>query len=218
MNMQEQLLKQGHRYRPGGNYNKTSITIHSTANSTSTAQNERGWLDNQSNDRDASWHYVVGEDVVIQAIPDNEMAWHCGDTEGNRHSIGIEFVESGNREKVLETAAEFVAAKLKEYKLKISDIKQHYYWTGKNCPRILIDKSCIKDGMNWYYFMGRVDHYMKGVDNVDKSAEKRFQTIAALPGWARPTIQKLLDTGKIADGNKLDLSMDMIRVLTIMER
>jgi len=42
-------LKDGHSKRPGGRYKKKSLTIHSTANRQSTAENERAWLDNPSN-------------------------------------------------------------------------------------------------------------------------------------------------------------------------
>lgn len=48
--------------------------------------------------------------------------------------------------------------------------------------------------------------------------EKRYNTIAELPEWAKPTIQHLVNCKKIADGNKLDLSMDMIRILVMMNR
>ena len=113
--LKEDILKKGHRRRPGGRYSKASITIHSTGNSSSVAKGERAWLDNAENNRDASWHYVVGTGTVIQAIPEEEEAWHCGKTEGNRHSIGVEICESGDRRSVLETAAVFVADLLKKY-------------------------------------------------------------------------------------------------------
>ena len=48
--------------------------------------------------------------------------------------------------------------------------------------------------------------------------EKRYNTVNECPEWAKPTIQKLVSTGKIADGNKLDMSEDMLRVLVIMNR
>lgn len=144
----KQYLADWHRLRPKGNFKKTSITIHSTGNETSTAQNERKWLDNPTNKRGASWHYVIDEKEVIQAIPDNEEAWHSGKKEGNQHSIGIEICESGNRKKTLENAAEFTAVKLRELGLNISNLKKHYDWTKKICPRILIDNSFIKNGMN----------------------------------------------------------------------
>lgn len=214
MNIESQILSANHRLRPKGNYKKTSVTIHSTGNPKSTAENERKWLDNPSNNRDASWHYVVGENVVIQAIPDNEEAWHSGNRNGNKYSIGIEIIESGDRKKVLDNAARFVALKLKEYGLSLDVVKRHYDWSGKLCPRILLDSALIYDGMDWNYFLSLVRQYRMELEEV----EKRYQTINELPDWAKPTIQKLVDTGKIADGNKLDMTMDMVRILVIMNR
>lgn len=160
--LKEDILKSGHSKRPKGNYKKTSITIHSTGNANSTAKNERAWLDNPSNIRDASWHYVVGEGEVIQAIPENEESWHSGTTEGNRYSIGVEIIESGNREKILETAAEFIASLLKKYGWNVDRLKKHYDWSGKDCPRILINNTYVKNGMNWNYFLNKVKEYMEG--------------------------------------------------------
>ncbi len=206
--LKKDILKIGHSKRPGGIYKKTSITIHSTGNEKSTAANERVWLDNPSNTRDASWHYVVGAGEVIQAIPENEEAWHSGTSEGNRYSIGIEIIESGNREKVLETAAEFVADLLKKYGWGFDKVKKHYDWTGKDCPRILINKNFVKNNMNWNYFTEGIEEYMV----------KRYNTIAELPAWAKDTISKLVKEGKIANGSKLNITEDMLRVLVIMNR
>ena len=74
MEIIQDFLNKDHRCRPGGNYNKLFITIRSTGNPYSTARGERNWLDNPTNTREASWHYVVDETEVIQAIPDNEEA------------------------------------------------------------------------------------------------------------------------------------------------
>ena len=210
--LKEDILKKGHRRRPGGRYSKASITIHSTGNSSSVARGERAWLDNCENNRDASWHYVVGNGIVIEAIPEEEEAWHCGTTEGNKHSISVEICESGDRRAVLETAAAFVADLLEKYGWGIDRLKKHYDWTGKNCPRILIDKGYIKDGMDWEWFIKAVK------SSMEEKMEKRYNTISELPSWAKDTIQKLVDEGKIADGNRLDMSEDMLRVLVIMNR
>ena len=169
--LKEDILKKGHRRRPGGRYSKASITIHSTGNSSSIARGERAWLDNAENNRDASWHYVVGNGTVIQAIPEEEEAWHCGATEGNRHSISVEICESGDRRAVLETAAAFVADLLEKYGWGVEKLKRHYDWTGKDCPRILINKKFVTGGMNWSWFIKAVKDNMEG-EMVEKSAVK----------------------------------------------
>ncbi len=126
--------------RPGIAMEPEYLTIHSTANSGSTAQNERDWLTNPSNTRTASWHLVVDDKEVIEAIPLDEIAWHAGDGKngtGNKKSISIEICESGNREKTIENAVKLSAQILKDKGWKIDRLKRHYDWSGKHCPRIL---------------------------------------------------------------------------------
>lgn len=49
--------------------------------------------------------------------------------------------------------------------------------------------------------------------------EKRYETIAELPGWARRTVEKLYNCGYLmGNGESLDLSEDMIRILVILDR
>lgn len=216
MEITTDILKSGHRLRPGGSFNKTSITIHSTGNPNSTAANERAWLDNPSNSREAAWHYAVDENEIIQAIPDNETAWHCGDSYGNKHSIGVEICESGDRTKTLERAARFAAEKMKEYNFDISNILRHYDWTGKNCPRILIDRAYIKDGMNWEWFINRVKSYFEG----DEKVGRIYNWTIEVPEWARATVQKLLDKGYLKGNDKgeLELTYSMLKLLVINDR
>ncbi len=160
--LKKDFLGQGHRLRPGGSNTKNAITIHSTSNPTSSADNERKWLDNPQNTRIASWHYVVGENEVIQAIPDRETAYHCGNATGNAYSLGIEIIESGERSAVLLTAAEFVADKLKELNLTPEALRQHFNWSGKDCPRILRNKNYIQGVMDWDWFKKVVSMYYNG--------------------------------------------------------
>ncbi len=216
MEVSRKLLKKNHRLRPGGNFKKTTITIHSTANPNSSAKNERAWLDNPSNTREASWHYVIDEAMIIQAIPETEEAWHAGKQDGNRYSIGIEICESGDRGRTLERAAEFVAEKLKECGWGIEHIKRHYDWTGKNCPRILIDSAYIQKGLDWEWFLGRITHYLR--EDEDMAMQKRYNTIEEIPEWAKATIRKLIDKGIFADITNLDLSQDMVRLLVMIDR
>lgn len=116
------------------------ITIHSTGNLFSTAQNERNWLtDNPNNDRTASYHIVVDEKEAIEVLPLNEVSWNAGDGngQGNMASIAIEICESGNRQKTLDNAVKLVAKMLKERKWGVDKLRRHYDWSGKICPRIM---------------------------------------------------------------------------------
>lgn len=205
----KRILPKDHRLRPGGNYKKQFITIHSTANLKSSAENERNWLDNPANKRQAAWHYCIDEKDVFQAIPDNEEAWHCGNETGNKFSLGIEICESGNRRKTLENAVSFVAVKLMELGLTTDNLRKHKDWSNKNCPRIFVDKKYIKDDMDWNWF---VEEVKKAMDN------NRFEKIEDIPIWAVSCIKKLIVNGAFADENKLNLSEDMVRILVIMDR
>ena len=55
--------------------------------------------------------------------------------------------------------------------------------------------------------------YDKEVDEV------RYNTVEECPDWARETVQKLIDKGYLGgNGQGLDLSHDMVRVLVIQDR
>ncbi|MBS4959624.1 MAG: N-acetylmuramoyl-L-alanine amidase [Clostridiales bacterium] len=198
--MTADYLKKGHRLRPGGVFSKTSVTIHSTANPNSTAKNERGWLDNPVNTREASWHYCVDDCGVIQAIPEEEEAWHCGKNEGNKRSIGIEICESGDRKKALEEAAKLTAQILLRRGLGIGDIKRHYDWTGKNCPRILMDAMYIKGQMNWAYFLEEVKKQMEPV-----------------PQWKKEMISYMLEKGWLNEEHEPTEKVDMATLGAVLK-
>ena len=56
--------------------------------------------------------------------------------------------------------------------------------------------------------------------SYDKEVEEvRYNTVEECPSWARETIQKLIDKGYLGgNGQGLDLSHDMVRVLVILDR
>lgn len=123
--------------RPQRKLNPQSITIHSTGNPTSTALNERAWLTNKANNRVASYHIVVDDKIAVEVLPLNEVAYHAGNATGNDTSIGIEICESGDRAKTLLNAAQLTAKLLSERNWGIDQLKRHYDWSKKNCPRIM---------------------------------------------------------------------------------
>jgi len=55
--------------------------------------------------------------------------------------------------------------------------------------------------------------------DVEEEPEMRINTIEELPDWAMTTVKKLIDKGHLrGTGEKLDLSMDMLRLLVISDR
>jgi N-acetylmuramoyl-L-alanine amidase len=136
------------------------ITIHNTANDAE-AENEIAYMIRNNNE--VSFHYAVDDDGVVQGIPTNRNAWHCGDGNGpgNRSSIGVEicYSKSGGEQyqKAEANAIQFVAQLLKEKGWGIDRVKKHQDWSNKYCPhRILSEgrwesfKQAIQAELNRY--------------------------------------------------------------------
>eukprot|EP00703_Trepomonas_sp_PC1_P004826 JAP91780.1 N-acetylmuramoyl-L-alanine amidase [Trepomonas sp. PC1] len=113
------------------------ITIHNTANDAS-ARNEISYMN--SNNNQVSFHVAVDDKMAVQGLPYTRNAWHAGDGRGNGNmkSIGIEICYSksgGARYKAAENNAAIVAATLmKQFNIPIGNVRQHFNWSGKNCP------------------------------------------------------------------------------------
>lgn len=147
------------KQRPGYAMTPQYITIHSTGNPKSTAQNEANYVCYNS-DRQASYHYVCDDSQIIQVLPVNEVAWHAGDGGsgiGNRKSVAIEICEPGDRKKAVDNAVWLTKELMRDLSIDKAHIKQHHDWSGKDCPRILRDSAYIKDGIDWAYFMAQID-------------------------------------------------------------
>jgi len=124
--------------RPGTKMSPLYITIHNNGNPKSTARNERNYLTNPNNTRSASFHIVVDEKEIIEAIPLDEVAYHSGNSAGNKTSISIEICESGNQAKVIEDATELIAKMLFDRDWETGRLRTHKNWSNKNCPRLLL--------------------------------------------------------------------------------
>lgn len=188
-----------------------SYTIHSTANERSTAQNERDNLENNAGS--ASFHSVVDDKQVVRCIPFSHRAWHAGDGTktggGNMTSLSLEICESGDREQTLQNAIAVVAEDLKQLGWGVERLRQHYDWTGKNCPRIL------RDTGRWEWFVQQVQQAMKEEEQpmiynyIDEN----------MPAWAREAVQWAVERGILAgNGQGLNLDDRDLRTLTWMYR
>jgi len=125
--------------RPGIERQIKYIVIHNTANTESSAQNERDYLVNENNTTSTSFNIVVDDHEIIEAIPVTEVAFHAGTWEGNQKGIGIEICESGNYGQAEANAAKLTAYLMKKYHLSIEDVKTHHDFSGKDCPRKILD-------------------------------------------------------------------------------
>ena len=134
--------------RPGIKRRIRSIVVHNTANPNSTAQNERDYLVNPTNASSTSFHIVVDEDEIVEAIPITEIAFHAGTNKDNKESIGIEICESGHYEAAEENAVQIIAYLMKTYDIPLSQVKTHQDCSGKECPRLILN--------HWGEFLERV--------------------------------------------------------------
>jgi len=119
------------------------ITFHNTANDASAA-NEIAYMIRNNNE--VSYHFAVDDKEVVQGLPTNRNAWHCGDRNGpgNRTSIGVEVCYSksgGAKYKAAEKLAiKFIAQLLKERGWGVDRVKKHQDWSGKYCPHRVLDE------------------------------------------------------------------------------
>ena len=216
-------IKTANRNNYGGKRNIADIkyiVIHYTANDGDTDEGNGNYFAN--NIVGASAHYFVDDDSITRSVPDDYIAWAVGGskykyTKGgtfygkctNANSISIELCDTKKNgvydftETTMKNAADLVKLLMEKYTVPVERVIRHYDVTGKVCPKPFVD-----DEKAWKEFKERL------VDNM----EKRYNKISELPQWAKPTIQKLVNEGKIADGNKLDMSEDMVRVLVIINR
>ncbi|MCY9456816.1 N-acetylmuramoyl-L-alanine amidase [Bacillus inaquosorum] len=121
------------------------ITFHNTANDASADAEIRYMI---GNNNEVSYHYAVDDKEVVQGLPTDRNAWHCGDgssmNSGNRTSIGVEVCYSksgGAKYKAAEKLAiKFIAQLLKERGWGVDRVRKHQDWSGKYCPhRVLAE-------------------------------------------------------------------------------
>lgn len=135
--------------RPGQKRRIKYIVVHNTANPESTARNERDYLTNPINEASTSFHIAVDDTEIIEAIPVTEIAFHAGDTVGNKEGIGIEICESGDYEKAEENATLLIAYLMKAYDIPLENVTTHEHFSGKSCPRLILD--------HWGHFIDKVE-------------------------------------------------------------
>jgi N-acetylmuramoyl-L-alanine amidase len=107
-----------------------------------TPQGVRRWweIGNDGTGVQASAHFIVKDSEVLQCLPLNEVAWHIGDGRngvGNNTAIGIEVIPMNSEGEFSEESIQSVKELLKI--LPNVEIKRHFDWVGKDCPRFYTD-------------------------------------------------------------------------------
>lgn len=151
-----QWIEEGSGGRPGTLRKIEYIVIHETANSAegANAAAHARYL-SEGGDGSTSWHYTVDDRQIYHHVPDNEVAWHAGDRDGNQHGVGVELCvnEDGDFDKTFDNAAKLTAYLLKHYDLEVMDVKQHHDCSGKDCPQH------IRETNRWVEFLDAVKGY-----------------------------------------------------------
>lgn len=146
----------------GKNNSKKKICIHETGNKTTGSRaDNHARLQANGNNRQASWHWTVDDIEAVQSFEHDYACWAAGATLGNKEAIQIEMCvnSDGNYMKTVENTAMLVAQILKEEKLSIKDVVQHYDYSKKNCPEIMRSGKII----TWQQFLKKTENYMQSI-------------------------------------------------------
>ena len=168
-----------------------------------------------------------GSIATCQTLPWDMRCWGCASgRNGSYNDSHIQFEICEDKgdgiylAKVYQEAAELCAYLCSQYNIPVSEIRSHAeaYQDGY--------ASNHGDPDHWLELFGlTMDDFRKDVQRVldgkawEEVVDMVYNTIAELPEYAKPTIQKLINLGYLKGSeNGLDLSKDMIRILVILDR
>ena len=130
------------------------------------------------NKRVVSWHFTIDDKLCYQHLPLNEVAWHAGDGShrygdiyyndtykksdciggGNYNGIGIESCvnEGTDYTYTMRRLAKLVASLLVKYNLGLDRVKQHWHFSGKNCPQVMRENN----RWNEFLYLVKLEYYL----------------------------------------------------------
>lgn len=177
-----EMIEEGRPNRPGTPITVKKITVHNTSNANrgADAKAHSNWVRNtgfyevKRTDEEGnetvkktyvSWHYTVDDKRVIKHLPISERGWHAG-SRANASSLGVEICmhEGIDQTQAFDRAARLIAVLLYDLNLSIEDVVTHKYWTGKNCPVLLLE------GDRWKTFTEQIESYLQGAQ-VSRQAD-----------------------------------------------
>jgi len=215
----------------GGKRKKEDIlylVYHYTGNDGDTARSNAVYYANTV--VEASAHYFVDDDSVYQSVGDLTVAWavggtkwaDCAQTGGgklhgivtNANSISIEMCDTCRdgtiraSDRTLDNAVALGRLLMERYNIPLEHVVRHFDVTGKHCPAYFMDNAV------WGLFKSQLVE--------EEVMEKKYQTLEEIKKeapWAYDTVKKLVSIRALrGDGEGLDLSLDMLRLLVINDR
>lgn len=225
-------------YRKGREFPINWICLHFTANNGDTAQNNADYFAREV--VEASAHYFVDPNGVVQSVKDSDTAWHCGRERGgsyyndcrNANSIGIEMcsvIRNGVYvipEDTMKRAAKLTRELMAKYHVPISRVCRHYDVTHKECP-----EPWVRNPNQWENFkkmltekevedMTEQQTRKIAQEEIKKANAKVYDRVQDCPAWAQDTVQRLVSKGFLQgdENGKLGLTEDLMRVLVINDR
>ena len=169
----------------------TGVTIHNAGNRDAGANADaiaRDLYNNAANNI-TGFHYAVDGVEIVCAIPETEVAEHCGTRKGNDATVSIEICcnADGDGLAATELGAKLAADILKRHGHKKAvwkgNLFQHNDWSGKDCPEDLRRG----EPYGWDTFVEKVNTWMSAAaepTTVSETAYTAFYIAKML--WYEP--------------------------------
>ncbi|MDL2273965.1 N-acetylmuramoyl-L-alanine amidase [Oscillospiraceae bacterium OttesenSCG-928-G22] len=180
-----------------------AIALHHMAHPTASIHDVHGW--HLAQDWvGIGYNYFVGLDGIV--YEGRGLHRGAGVKDQNHHIISVGFQGDFQTKQVGMNDAQFAAGVavirwLRETIPGIKTVGGHKDFGATACP-------------GRYFPLERM---IEEANRVEQ--EKRYQSVADLPDWAKETVQKLIGRGALqGDGKGLNLSVDMVRMMVINDR
>lgn len=153
------------------------IVIHDTGNEQPLANAGAHFNYFNNANRNASAHYFVDENQILQIIEDTDTAWHCGDGKGkygitNQNSIAVEIcINDGDYNTEIKRTIELVKYLMKKHNVLFEKVVRHYDASRKLCPA----KLSKNDWEAWKSFKAQLQD--KPIDKVRVNIKGRIVDI-----------------------------------------
>ena len=168
-----------------------------------------------------------GKVAAIQSLPWDSFVYGVGaGRNGSYNSSHIQFeicedtTDAAYTKEAYRTAAELCAYLCRAFEIPVEKIVSHNEagLTGYGSRHV--------DPEHWWSLYGyTMNGFRQDVQSLldgyewEEGNTMRYNKVDELPGWAKPTVEKLIAKGLLnGDGSGLGLTSDMVRLLVILDR